>query len=120
MGPKNHRKGKLPPFGREIRGRARNLWVFAGVGAWDCARSWGPGERLVLPDGEEPSTFHWPVSGAGITVRAPGLTAVQIERLAAILIGKGAALVVVLPDVELQGRGFRVIRPGGSWRPSHV
>ena len=63
---------RLPPFGKTVvrrltLGVPMNVWVFAGDRAWREA-SWrnryiGPGFTLMLPPGESPDAYRWPVRG---------------------------------------------------------
>ena len=56
---------KLPPFGKQVSDSVRELWVYVGTAAWrlkaESCRS-RPG-KVLLPPGELPSAYRWPVSG---------------------------------------------------------
>jgi hypothetical protein len=103
---------RLPPFGRELAaGRTLGkpgrppllVVVFAGADAWTRAKA---AHRrlvdvapLVLPDGEPPGRFAWPVHEQVVVIEAEGLGDLRILELVRALLLAGAAVVaVVTPD----------------------
>ena len=93
---------KLPPYGNRLdRGSKRTIVVLTGSGAWDRARdSQNCGYLLVLPPGDDPTGFHWPVAGRDCVVWSLG-TPEPHERLVAL----GAALVRAGAVFAILGHG---------------
>ena len=62
---------RLPPFAkRAMKSPDRHVigfFVYTGENAWEAARD-GHGSALVMPDGESPASFRWPVSGFIVTI----------------------------------------------------
>ena len=87
----------LAPYCNHLPDDHRNLWIFSGPRAWTLAR-WRVGRGLpvlVLPPGQDPSEFQWPVLGTEITVVDSGSTESVLEALAHKLLASGALLVCV-------------------------
>ncbi|MDD5037149.1 MAG: hypothetical protein PHE55_20675 [Methylococcaceae bacterium] len=60
-------KRKLAPFGRTLNLADQNtIAVLTGGHAWERAKSpffWFEGRRLLLPFGDDPTAYRWPVAG---------------------------------------------------------
>ena len=93
---------KLPPFGRTVatslkRNEWLNLFIFAGHEAWKRAnhriRYAGPASALVLPPGENPDDYRWPVYRQEVMLIWPEGTRNEISHLACVLTHAGAQLV---------------------------
>jgi hypothetical protein len=67
---------KIPPFGKPLRdliasgGKHDNdIYLFIGQKAWDRGKSSSisrPTRTLILPPGDSPLIYHWPVNGCDI------------------------------------------------------
>lgn len=120
----------VPPFGRAVvaklnRGERPNVWVYGGSRAWEEAR-WrtyhiGPGTALLLPPGDDPNGYRWPVAGLGImlvwldgSLSEPrqDVTPPEIIRFAEVLVQNRARLVVAPCSADPDG--FIFVRPRGS------
>jgi len=87
---------KYPPYGKRI-GSATEIRIYMGPDAWKSARirhSYVP-DALVLPDGEAPSAYKWPVAGCDVLVFSDD-DIDKIPELARILLESGALVVRVL------------------------
>lgn len=57
---------KLPPYVRRLDpAKRQSIAMLTGSGAWKRAESisWFPGCKLVLPFGDNPMLYRWPVIG---------------------------------------------------------
>lgn len=111
--------GKLPPFGREVEEAVRdgtapasgvNLFCrpcpITGKDAWGLAaqhrEQCGPGSAMVLPDGEDPSTYRWPAipvqfeTDPVVVVWAYGFTREEERTIGTALVTAGYDVVDVL------------------------
>jgi hypothetical protein len=98
---------KLPPFGALLSERQKFKnppWlvvVCVGAGAWAPAKARkvrGDSVGLVLPPGENPSAFTWPVNGCRVVVEwntGPGVE--LVVELARELLRAGAKTVTIWP-----------------------
>lgn len=90
---------KLPPFGKQVSDGERHLWIYAGSDAW---RAKGaicrliPG-RVLLPPGESPSAYRWPVAGRDVLIVVLGdIDDTALLQLAHECLRQGAKVVRVL------------------------
>lgn len=100
---------RLPPFGKAVASRLAwgnppaAVLVTVGAGAWDRAKkalagSWGDAV-LLMPHGESPATFTWPVSGLhAIVETAAGPNDALLAELASELLNSGASLVAFVRE----------------------
>lgn len=89
----------LPPFGRDVIARQRKkespgtVYIFAGQDAWQRAKgriaAYGDGTALVLPFGEDPETYRWPIMD-GCIVDAHGRSAKEAARIARTICSDGS------------------------------
>lgn len=118
---------KLPPFGKSLMARQRfgNLPFLAvvcvGDKCWDSAKNWNTKSdfaALVLPDGESPRAYHWPVNGCLAVVDwNTGPSNQQVTELVECLLNDGAVSVTTWPkfvDSTLPGFEFQPERPAGD------
>lgn len=109
---------RLPPFGHDVlssiaAGGTPNVYLFATLDAWNRARRrrehHGKGSALILPPGEAPDSFRWPVVPGGLLVVAigqPRLLAFELGRcvttygtpLANVIYGDNESLIVRRPE----------------------
>jgi len=98
-GTASHRR-PLPPYGRELaearrRGEAVNLFVHAGVGAWERAKARGAPHVLCLPPGSDFNSFDWTVvRGLSLMLIAWDLDEADVEAFGRHLVTCGAELVM--------------------------
>lgn len=92
---------KLPPFGKDLArkrlsGAPINLYVCTGRTAWDIARARtnNRADILVLPPGDDPHAYRWPVRGLDVLLCWPDGDYAGICRFAELLIQSGARKVV--------------------------
>lgn len=94
-----------PPYARELRrlsrrGAVAEVWLYCGGReAWGCARARVRADlpTLVLPAGEDPAEFIWPVEGLTVLVVAMwGDEESQMPHLALALLSAGARRVVAV------------------------
>jgi hypothetical protein len=92
--------GRLPPYSHEIPADdpRRTVWVSAGPSAWQRARRWrSEGEPgLVLPPGDSPDDYFWPVHGLNVALIATDLPEDDVARILVAIQRGGAAVVAVL------------------------
>lgn len=97
---------KLPPYGAALAERLKwqNLpfmvVVCVGLNAWTQAKIWAGSPNdispLVLPDGDSPKVYKWPVKECFVLVqRLQGPTDIVITDLIYALLSAGAARVVI-------------------------
>lgn len=111
---------RLPPFGREIKQRAQegrllNVYVFAGPHAWEQAikrrSESGLGSATLLPPGQDPATYSWPIVRSGLLVVALGQTRTLAFELARVIVSYGTPLVFAM-----FGDNESLIVRGADWR----
>src|SRR3989344_4133114 len=98
---------KLPPFGRDVEWKRRmgfpiNLFIFCGTGAWERAQQridYYKGDALILPPGEAPERYKWPVKNLDVLMIWPDGDYTSICRFAEILVKQGANKVIA-PWIE--------------------
>jgi hypothetical protein len=56
---------RLAPYARHLDQSRRSICVLTGSRAWERAesRTWFDGCKLVLPLGDDPASYRWPVAG---------------------------------------------------------
>jgi hypothetical protein len=99
---------KMPPYGRQVAARRHhNIWACAGRDGWRRGkfrnRSVAPGSALVLPPGEDPRKYSWPVRGLHIFVMWPDGSLDELTALCISLIRCGAVSVVAPCDDDPEG-----------------
>ena len=95
---------RLPPYAhRAILHRKLDglgYWVFTGADGWSRAKS-GYVPALVLPEGEEPESFRWPVMGFNTLIyRTSPLDPAIEQRLARSLLRAGAQSLIAVGSGE--------------------
>ena len=96
---------KMAPYGKRVTA-ASNSFIFAGQDAWARAKQRNKGNAMVLPEGDEPTSYQWPVSGQQITLIWPGATREAVLDFGEYLIHSGAELVVAPFPGEPEGGFF--------------
>lgn len=103
--PSTMKATRLPPFAREIQaavaaGKNPNVYVYSTPNAWDLARRrreyHGTDSALILPPGEAPESFRWPVVPGGLLVVATGQPRTLAFELARAIATRGTPLVSAL------------------------
>ena len=98
---------KMPPYAKSVT-TASNLFIFAGPNAWDRAKQRKKGNAMALPEGDEPTSYQWPVSGQQITLIWPGASRESVLDFGKHLIRSGAEVVVApFPGEPAGGFFFR-------------
>jgi hypothetical protein len=92
---------RRPPFARDIEaavaaGRHPNVFVFATADAWDRARRHrerhGADSALLLPPGEAPDAYRWPIVSGGVFVVAVGRPRTLAFEVARSIVSAGTPL----------------------------
>jgi len=97
---------RLPPYGKALANRLKfgntpfHVVITIGMDAWRRCREWQSAPNdvsvLVLPDGDNPAAYAWPVSGQLVVVDvACGPTDEQLRDLAAVLLAYEADVITV-------------------------
>jgi len=97
---------KLPPYGKELAERMKwsNTPLFVmlcvGLNAWQSVKRWNKSPNdiagLILPEGESPNQYIWPVSNCFVIIeRSSGPSDENIMSLVKALLRSGAILVLV-------------------------
>ncbi len=104
---------KLPPFGKSVEEKLRhkqwlNIFVFAGVEGWARARSrnYSGDDCLLLPHGENPDQYSWPVTNQSLMLVWIDGTRDEIISFGSLLIKAGAQLVVAPTTHDSEGAIF--------------
>ncbi len=114
---KNSAPRRLPPFGKPLadalragRVPANDIRLYIGVDAWTAAeRHTASAPKLVLPPGEPPDSFSWPVQGCSVwVIQAGDASDHQLLTLTQTLLDAGAEVVRVSQGIDLA-----VFRGGG-------
>jgi hypothetical protein len=93
------RQLRLPPFAHDVvADPARAVWVSAGPGAWARARRWRSEKEpgLVLPPGEDPGAYQWPVHGLNVALIATDMPEDDVAQILLALQRGGAVVVAIL------------------------
>ena len=90
---------RFPPYGKQVSDGVRELLIYTGYDAWrlkgDICRLI-PG-RVILPPGESPGAFRWPVAGRDVLVIVLGDIADEVLlQLAHECLSQGATVARVL------------------------
>jgi hypothetical protein len=99
---------KYPPFGKELASRLKfnnppfHVVVTVGADCWNRAKTWQkcPNDvhALVLPDGDNPNAYTWPVNGLVVVIDVDiGPSDGQLRQLSACLLYGGAEAITVVP-----------------------
>ena len=104
LAKRNSSRARLAPYGKLVNA-ASNLHIFAGPDAWDRAKQRKSGNAMVLPEGDEPASYRWPVNGLEIMLIWPDAPRESVIDFGEILIRSGASLVVAPFEGEPSG-GF--------------
>ncbi len=105
LSQRNSSRARLAPYGKFVNA-ASNLHIFTGPDAWNRAQQRKKGNALVLPDGDEPASYRWPVHGLEVMLIWPGAPRESVIDFGEILIQSGAGLVVVPFEGEPSGGFF--------------
>lgn len=97
-GSKSTQSRRLAPYARHLDQSRRSIAILTGSNAWERAesRTWFDGCKLVLPLGDDPASYRWPVAGRDCILFGFG-TPEPRERLIALsvaLVQAGAAFVI--------------------------
>jgi len=110
---------RLPPFGREVEaalsaGQHPNVRLYACADGWELAKqhraTFGPGSTLLLPLGDDPEAYRWPLV-CELVANVTGLSGDNLQRLARALVRDGCRLAYLL-DANRRERNLRVIAKG--------
>jgi hypothetical protein len=90
---------RFAPYAHQLTPSQRSIAVLTGSGAWERAesRTWLDGRKLVLPLGDDPASYRWPVAGRDCILYSFGTQEEPRERLENLsieLIDAGALFVV--------------------------
>ncbi|QSA97505.1 hypothetical protein [Methylococcus sp. EFPC2] len=92
------RRKKHAPYSRQLNDARGSIAILTGREAWRRAasRSWFVGRKLVLPFGEDPEAFVWPVADTNCIVFGFGDPEPweTLDRLSVELIQSGALFVI--------------------------
>lgn len=110
---------KKPPFGKHIRPHANGVWVCVGAHAWEDAyailRCYQDRQPLVLPKGEEPDAFIWPVAMDDVVIQLSSEQSPRlVYNLGVALIRAGAARVVAIGATDNLPRRLTLFLPNGA------
>jgi hypothetical protein len=99
----NKNRKRLPPFGKTIRQHPQLadlniIFVAIGRDAWGWAKS-QQNPTLVLPDGENPCSYDWPVTGFPVVVVRTSEVEPDIERQLASQLFRLGATSVIAPSI---------------------
>lgn len=88
---------KLPPFGHTVPGDCHEVRIYVGTEAWTkathCYVNFG---RMLLPDGEPPESYSWPVAGRDALIFQVGeINDDIVRRLVRECLRQGAGVVRV-------------------------
>lgn len=95
---------KKPPYSRILKTHDGTcLVICTGADAWERGKSatWFHGHKLVLPPGDNPAAYNWSaVAGRDVIIAGFGNLEpiTTIAKLAGLLLGAGAGLVLYAPE----------------------
>jgi hypothetical protein len=102
------------PYAREVQAAPRNVYLFTGADAWARARARrearGPGSTLLLPAGDEPGLYRWPIVPGGILIVAITIPRSLALDLARCIVSDGSPIAFVIAERD----GFSVA--SSAWR----
>ena len=96
---------KMAPYGNSVSA-ASNLFIFAGPDAWERAQQRKPGNAMVLPKGDQPKAYKWPINGLKVMLIWKDSTRESVIDFGEHLIQSGAELVVAPFEGEPSGGFF--------------
>lgn len=115
----NNNTLRKPPYSNELNALktwGRNILfvpVCVGCDSWGKAKKWrsyGDTPPLVLPDGDKPSAYQWPVSGDIVLIQAgagPGEEVLE-ELIKALLVGGAKRVALHSPSLGVSLSKFWV------------
>ena len=116
---------RRPPYAQQVEAHLKTgrsfpdgqhcVWIACGRDAWEQAAktlTWGH-LVMVLPPGECPNQFEWPVTGLDVVVLVAGdIDRTTLEALGTELVRVGSYLVVVCdPEREILGGPIFTFKP---------
>ena len=104
LAKRNSSRARLAPYGKLVSASS-NLHIFAGPKAWKRAQQRKSGNAMVLPEGDEPASYRWPVRGLEVMLIWPDASRDSVLEFGEHLIRSGAKLVVAPFEGEPSG-GF--------------
>lgn len=108
---------KLPPYGQALAkaletNTLREVWIFVGDAAWSHVTRPAADGRTLLPPGESPSVFRWPVDGLEVlAIQAGAVTEAALLELRDNLLNNGATVVRILAEDEAGASYLTTHRP---------
>ena len=105
LAKRNSSRTRLAPFGKLVNA-ASNLHIFAGPDAWGRAKQRKGGNAMVLPEGDEPASYRWPVHGLEVMLIWKDASRESVLEFGEYLIRSGAELVVAPFEEEPSGGLF--------------
>lgn len=99
------KRTRFPPYGKAVTATS-NVFIFAGPDAWNRAKQRKAGNAMVLPEGDEPASYKWPVYGLEVMLIWPGALRESVIDFGELLIRTGAELVVAPFKGEPSGGFF--------------
>ena len=100
----SQRSARLAPYGKAVTATS-NLFIFAGPDAWGRAKQRKSGNAMVLPEGDDPTSYQWPVHGLEVMLIWKDAARDSVLEFGEHLIRSGASLVVAPFEGEPSG-GF--------------
>jgi len=101
---------KLPPYAKQLASHPDKpilgVRVYTGKDAWDKAKKWNTPENagvpgLVLPEGEHPDSFRWPVRNHSVDIYRTSPIDPELQTsLARALLSAGAIIVIATQSGE--------------------
>ena len=94
----------LPPYGRRfVNGvPSSGFRVFIGPSAWSRAKRTAI-PAMVLPEGNDPAQYHWPVAGGDvIVIEYDCYDTDRLERTEQVLLESGARMVYLIRTAHLE------------------
>jgi hypothetical protein len=92
----------LPPYGKDHVTRRGHAWVAIGERAWELPKR-KAFPVMVVPPGEDPHEFTWPVRDQVVTVIELGsFDTDRLDRLALALLLAGARRVIAVREAQLR------------------
>ncbi len=101
---------KMAPYGKSVSA-VSNLFIFVGPNSWERAQQRKMGNAMVLPEGDEPKAYKWPINGLEIMLIWKDATRESVLEFGEHLIRSGANLVVAPFEEETSGGFFFRGRP---------
>ena len=91
-------RDRVPPYAGQVQATVKTIWISAGPAAWERGKRWqGEGEPgLVLPPGEHPADYVWPVQGYNVALIALDMPDEAVAEIVSVLMGAGAQVIATL------------------------